>query len=293
MHMSPHMVRLAFGGMHLEHTKADMVREVYYVHKGEVIGYVVRRVKKGTAVFVSSNGTPVLLQICANPLRPASAGAVASAGPVADYSPTEAVPELSKSQLASQYALRDIMPDTSLGSTEVVPPPLLESETAVAPPSFHVGGLGASVLPSPHVGGGGLFGVLGGLAGLGLLAAALGSHSSGAAFLPPPVIGGVTTPGGPGTVATVPPVVTVPPGATVPPVVVAPGPIGSPEVPIGTVPSPGTPVPPPAGPTPEAPVVVAVPEPTSLALLAASCGGVGTWVWLNRGRRRKRQARAR
>ena len=44
--MSPQMVRLALGNLHVDRTKTEMVRKVYYVHRGEVIGYIIRRVRK-------------------------------------------------------------------------------------------------------------------------------------------------------------------------------------------------------------------------------------------------------
>jgi hypothetical protein len=69
LRLSPEMVRATFSQLHLTHLTRDMTLEVHYVHAKETIGAKVRRVRKGTAVFALPNGTPVLAQVCGNPLR--------------------------------------------------------------------------------------------------------------------------------------------------------------------------------------------------------------------------------
>ncbi len=59
----------AFKTLHVARLPKNMKFKVYYVHKGDVIGYKVRTIKKGVNVFALSNGEPVLLGICGNPLR--------------------------------------------------------------------------------------------------------------------------------------------------------------------------------------------------------------------------------
>src|SRR5205085_10028047 len=46
----------------------DTVCRIYYVHRGERLGYKLRRVPRGTRVFALRDGTPVLIQICGNPV---------------------------------------------------------------------------------------------------------------------------------------------------------------------------------------------------------------------------------
>ncbi len=69
LRLAPDMVRATFAQLHLTHLQKDMTLEVHYVHAGETMGAKVRRVRKGTAVFALPNGTPVLAQVCGNPLR--------------------------------------------------------------------------------------------------------------------------------------------------------------------------------------------------------------------------------
>jgi hypothetical protein len=68
-HLSPEMIKAAFARLRLIRLKSSEVVRVYYVHKGELLGYKVRRMPKGALVFALPNGTPVLAQVCGNPLR--------------------------------------------------------------------------------------------------------------------------------------------------------------------------------------------------------------------------------
>ena len=67
--MTPPLVRGAFAQLRLSRMKTDQISRVYYVHPNEKLGYRLRRVKKGTLVFVLPDGSPALVQICGNPMR--------------------------------------------------------------------------------------------------------------------------------------------------------------------------------------------------------------------------------
>lgn len=67
--MTPPLVRGAFAQLRLSRMKSDQISRVYYAHPNEKLGYRLRRVKKGTLVFVLPDGSPALVQICGNPLR--------------------------------------------------------------------------------------------------------------------------------------------------------------------------------------------------------------------------------
>lgn len=77
--MSPGMVQLAFSHLHLTHLAKPCMLDVYYVHSGETLGYRIRRMEQGTLVFSLPDGTPMLMQVCGNPLRPHLPGAAADA----------------------------------------------------------------------------------------------------------------------------------------------------------------------------------------------------------------------
>jgi len=69
LRLSPEMVRATFAHLRLIRLKQDMLLEVHHVHAHETIGSKVRRVRKGTPVFALPDGTPLLAQVCGNPLR--------------------------------------------------------------------------------------------------------------------------------------------------------------------------------------------------------------------------------
>ena len=62
-------VKSAFTHLKLTHLTQDQVFQVHYVHTGEQIGYKLRRVRKGTPIYTFDDGTPVLVQVCGNPIR--------------------------------------------------------------------------------------------------------------------------------------------------------------------------------------------------------------------------------
>src|SRR5579871_6525367 len=67
--MSPAMIRAAFAHMRLSRLPEDRILQVHYVHPGERISARLRRVRKGTRVYLLADGTPALVQVCGNPVR--------------------------------------------------------------------------------------------------------------------------------------------------------------------------------------------------------------------------------
>ena len=67
--MSPDMIRLAFAKLRLVRLAEPMKRRIYYVHQYESLGYKMRKIRAGTMIFAYPDGTPVLMQVCGNPLR--------------------------------------------------------------------------------------------------------------------------------------------------------------------------------------------------------------------------------
>ncbi len=67
--MSPTSVRAAFAQLKPHRLTEDHIYEVHYVHPGEKVGYKLRRVRKGTWIFMMPDGTPALARVCGNPLR--------------------------------------------------------------------------------------------------------------------------------------------------------------------------------------------------------------------------------
>ncbi|HXG23277.1 MAG TPA: hypothetical protein VNJ09_01885 [Chthonomonadales bacterium] len=65
----PSYIRRAFVKMKLTSLSRDRILQVFYVHPGEIIGYKLRRVRRGTKVFVQSNGLPALIAACGNPVQ--------------------------------------------------------------------------------------------------------------------------------------------------------------------------------------------------------------------------------
>jgi hypothetical protein len=63
-------VREAFAHLRLTQLSQDRIFQIHYIHTGERIGYKVRRVRKGTPIYSFADGTPVLIQVCGNPVRP-------------------------------------------------------------------------------------------------------------------------------------------------------------------------------------------------------------------------------
>lgn len=70
--MSPEMIRLAFSKLRLTTLKENTYLDVYYCRQtksGDVIGHKRRLVRKGTKIFATEDGLPVMIQICGNPTQ--------------------------------------------------------------------------------------------------------------------------------------------------------------------------------------------------------------------------------
>jgi hypothetical protein len=143
-HLSPEMVRLAFGKMHLTRMPAARNFQVWYVHPGEQIGYKLRRVRKGTLIFAMPDGTPALVRLCGNPLRATLPNTAtlnaflrkpptAQSSDVPDFDMNEEEQSLTRGSLASRPVPRSTAPPQDFVlSSEPLPPGILPS-TPVSP----------------------------------------------------------------------------------------------------------------------------------------------------------------
>jgi hypothetical protein len=206
--MSPEMVRSAFSKMHLSTLAEDHIYEVHYVHPGERIGYKVRRVRKGTAIYRMPDGTPALVRVCGNPIRATQPKAVRgafrrapelgqpeSALDFQPYEPLEAsvtpspVPAegLREGEFSSEFV-------ESPGLEAPIEMPVGLGPVAAAATAVHTVSAFANAVP--------ILGALGALGGLGALAAGSGGGTPGGIV---PIVPPITNPGGG------PPVIVVPP----------------------------------------------------------------------------------
>ena len=118
--MSPEMVRAAFAKMRLTRLSQDHVYAVHYVHTGETLGFKVRRVRKGTPVYVLPDGTPALVEVCGNPVRPMPTVRPHRRRPEAelaepeesiDFNPEEAMPTTRSGEPVAFSEMRDAQPE--------------------------------------------------------------------------------------------------------------------------------------------------------------------------------------
>ncbi len=131
--MSPDMVRSAFSKMRLSTLSEDHIYEVHYVHTGEKIGYKVRRLRKGTAVYRLPDGTPALVRVCGNPIK--------ATGPTAVRGAFRRSPEAGQPETAL-----DFQPDEPMGAS-VTPSPVPSPELRVGEP--YTGFVPLTELPGP------------------------------------------------------------------------------------------------------------------------------------------------
>ena len=202
--MSPEMVRSAFSKMHLSTLAEDHIYEIHYVHPGERIGYKIRRVRKGTAVYRMPDGTPALVRVCGNPIRATQPKAVRGAFRRAPelgqpetaldfqpYEPLEAsmtpspVPAegLREGEFSSEFIESPGVP----GVTEIPATPIGVGPVAAAASAVHAVSGFANAVP--------VLGALGALGGLGALAAGSGGSGSPGTIVtqaPSPGTGGGT-----------------------------------------------------------------------------------------------------
>ncbi len=118
--MSPEMVRSSFSKMRLSTLSEDHIYEVHYVHSGEKIGFKVRRLRKGTAIYRMPDGTPALVRVCGNPLRTTHPTAVRGA--------YRRAPEAGQPETAL-----DFQPDEPMGAPPA-PSPIPSPEMRVGEP---------------------------------------------------------------------------------------------------------------------------------------------------------------
>ncbi len=224
--MSPEMVRAAFSKMKLSVLSEDHVYEVHYVHPGEQIGYKIRRVRKGTAIYRMPDGTPALVKVCGNPIRATQPRAVRGAfrrapelgEPEAalDFQPFEPLEAPAEAGPITAADMRDAEPFGGFIESPGLPGP---SEIPITPidvvpavAAVHTVSNFANAIPA-------ILAPVGALAGL---LASSGESSGSAGTLPgaiivPPITGNSGTP---------PPVVTPP---IIPPVGTGPAAITTPE----------------------------------------------------------------
>lgn len=205
--MSPDMVRSAFSKMHLSTLAEDHVYEVHYVHTGEKIGYKLRRIRKGTAVYRMPDGTPALVRVCGNPIRATHPKAVRGAFRRAPepgqpetaldfqpYEPLEAAVEPSpvpspEMRVGEPYTGFVPLPELPAPTEIPVTPSVLTPATAAAT-AVHTVSSFASAAP--------ILGALGALGGVAALAGGSGGGGGGGGIVPPINGGG----GGVGPAAT-------------------------------------------------------------------------------------------
>ena len=127
-HLSPTMVRLAVGQMHLTRLTQNLPLEIHYVHPGERIGYKLRRLPKGTLVYALPDGTPALVEVCGNPVRKVITARLDSPEyglpGLPDFSPQERLGTLTTPTEIARGELRTATPATEASEKIVpVPPP--------------------------------------------------------------------------------------------------------------------------------------------------------------------------
>jgi hypothetical protein len=182
-HLTPDTIERSFSDLKLVRLPEDRICQVHYVHPGEQVGYRIRRIRKGTAVWVSKDGTPVLAWVCGNPLRTSPAvDALGNAGAqtgrlatIPDFNPDEDLGDLARSTEVSLGAMRTAEPIGVPGVQVATTIPTVAVETPMDVPApvgdiVSVAGTGGA---SSWAKGGALVGAAGTLLSL------LGGHSGG------------------------------------------------------------------------------------------------------------------
>jgi hypothetical protein len=198
--MSPDMVRNTFSKMQLSTLSEDHIYEVHYVHPGEKIGYKLRRVRKGTVIYRMPDGTPALVRVCGNPIRPARPTAVRGAfrrapepgqpESVVDFQPYEPL-EASVSpspvpapDMRAGEPYTGFVPVTDLaGPVEIPMAPEALGPDVLSPAA-------AAVHTASSFGAGPLLGALGALGGVAALTGGSGGGGGGGGIVIPPGGGG-------------------------------------------------------------------------------------------------------
>lgn len=203
-HLSPKRVAAAFGHLYVRRLPRTMVLCVYYVHPGERLGYRIRRVRRGAAIFAFADGTPVLLKQCGNPMRPRGLngvmrpnrfGQIQSPEPLTTITPPAVTPDqleapplapssfFASPALATPTEMPGAVSSDLVPAVEIVPPPteivaptaegeFVEDETAL--PGWAIPSEASNSLPYQEL-------------GIAIAAIALWvNHSGGSSSMPPP-----------------------------------------------------------------------------------------------------------
>ncbi len=205
-HLPVKMVPLAFAQLHLKKLTNNHVMQVHFVRQGEKIEKLVykpRRVMAGTPVYCLPDGTPLLVRVCGNPIRPRVSPEFYSNIPVPEFDASETLAPIPTADSSTA--------STGPGRVVITPPlaplepiPVVDAEFVLPPtalpvaPSLPPEGLKIASLPPVYAWAGGPSGLFG-LAGL---PAALlpfintgGKNAPTVAALVPPIV----TPTTPGT----------------------------------------------------------------------------------------------
>ena len=66
----PQDLNALFARLRIGRLRTDRILRVYYTRPGGRQGFKIRRVRRGTLVFQTAEGRPLLVQVCGNPLMP-------------------------------------------------------------------------------------------------------------------------------------------------------------------------------------------------------------------------------
>jgi len=154
--LSPNQTRQALAQIHLMKLPQDDFLRVHYVKNSEQIGYRLRRVRKGTLVFAFSDGTPIMAQVCGNPLQsqlrmPAMMVPPTQTMQIADFRPEEPL-DMKPSPMPFDMHVPNIATLTVLPQIILEEPtPVVAGEIKIAPASGETE-IEASLSPANSVG---------------------------------------------------------------------------------------------------------------------------------------------
>lgn len=141
----------------LRHLRNGGSYRVFFIKKDGTIGSSVRRLRKGTAVFMHlRTNKPVLLAECGNPMStslpaysaPASRGATPSEPARTATAPTEQTPE-APPQPPVQSPPPDVFEDPALVQTQATEPPLWEADVALSVPELPMSHISSAAYAAP------------------------------------------------------------------------------------------------------------------------------------------------
>jgi hypothetical protein len=141
-HTPPAEIVTAFSHLRPARLQNDGIYRVFYVGADGREGYRLRRVRKGTPVWQSPNGTAMLIQVCGNPIGSRPVDAIANAGAqvgrlstVPDFEPDEPLDTLAIHSCFNTADLRLAQPTAEMPSVAVTQPSLTNvTSTPSLPP---------------------------------------------------------------------------------------------------------------------------------------------------------------